>query len=84
MHGCPGNGESVGTCALVCLHSLPQHGDLVLDAALLSLQRLLRDALHRKHPATQLLLGQNHFRERPPENAQRTLDAAKHNVLSLI
>lgn len=43
------------------VHILPQHGDLVLDAALFSLQSLFRDALDSEHAASQLLLGQDHL-----------------------
>lgn len=49
-------------------HSLPQHGNLILDAALLPLQSLLRDAFHCKHTAGQLLLGQDHLWKRPSVN----------------
>ena len=55
----------VRVCVYVCVclvaHSLPEHGDLVLDAAFLPLQSLLRDALHGEHPAGQLLLSQDHL-----------------------
>lgn len=72
---CLGNRESGGfVCVRMCVilgggsgvHSLPQHGDLVLDAALFPLQSLFRDALDSKHAASQLLLGQDHLGERSP------------------
>lgn len=52
-------------------HSLPQHGNLILDAALLPLQSLLGDAFHCKHTAGQLLLGQDHLWKCPSVNTYK-------------
>lgn len=77
MQSCPGNRESrrihvsMHVRVFARRRSLPQHGDLVLDAALLPLQSLFGDALHRKHAARQLLLGQDHLRERSSVNTKK-------------
>lgn len=59
MRGCPGNQELEG----LVRSSPSQHSDLVLDAALLPLESLFRDALDGKHVASQPLLGQDDLRK---------------------
>lgn len=52
---------------------LVQHCDLILDAVLLALQSLLRDALDGHQPLGPLLLSQVHLRESPPATQSNTL-----------
>lgn len=87
MQRCPGNQE-LGANTYVCLsNSLSQHGDLVLDAALFPLQSLFRDALHRKHPACQPLLGKDHLRKCSSENTRTRMpheSQAHHSLENVI
>lgn len=68
------------------VHSLPQHGDLVLDAALFPLQGLFGDALDGEHAGSQLLLGQDHLGERSPvnEHTQRAHVSRQCVCISLV
>lgn len=54
------------------VHSLVQDCDLVLDAVLFALQRLLGDALYGHQLLGPLLLGEDHLGERAPETQTHT------------
>lgn len=65
MWGCPGSQE-LGGLVRDEQSSPSEHSDLVLDAALLPLESLLRDALDGEHAASQPLLGQDDLRKGSP------------------